>query len=353
MNNTDLGKISQYPLLESKEYIKHSLSSLNKENTYRNTHFLYNPKTDTSYIPKPVSIKDKRKEKYLNFLFKINEIEESLNKEDYSSYFITLTLPSEYHKYKKTNQDKLILNKKYKGYSIKEGSDLLNKSFRNLVKNSTLKKKRVKFEYAKAIEPHKNLTSHLHSIIYVPKNYETKFLKRVEKNSKFYSLGKQKDIKRLDDSKGAIGYLVKYINKSNDTKNNDFNHFIEGYYKSNNIIRSSYSRLKNSFSISSFKKINSSMRLTKYIKQNPFMYLKENAYYKRIEKEFSLEGSLLKNKIIERGTTKEKSLFRIIENKFYKLIEGKRKLIESSFYILDNLDNIIYEISNWEMIKKY
>jgi len=112
----------------------------------------------------------KSKDTYLYFFYVQKILEEKYsNNNDYVSIFLTLTTPSRFHKYSSFNK---IYNEKYDNETtINEAYRLLNDSFREIYKNFKINQKFEKIEYSKVIEPHENLTPHLHSIRNVKKEY--------------------------------------------------------------------------------------------------------------------------------------------------------------------------------------
>jgi hypothetical protein len=78
-----------------------------------------------------------------------------------------------------------------------------------------INRKKVKMTFIKVIEPHKNLTPHLHAVIYVPNQHAEHFYNRFHRYVKSMGL-KQCDIERLSSSRHSISYLLKYTTKSLD-----------------------------------------------------------------------------------------------------------------------------------------
>jgi hypothetical protein len=141
----------------------------------------------------------------------------------FQAIFLTLTLCSSFHKYKKVN-DSFILNKKFKnGNTINLGYKVLNEAFKDIYKNFRVKRDFIKVNYFKVFEPHKNYTPHLHSLIYIPKEYLSQFLAFLERKIKSNkNLGKQYKIEVIRDIERASSYLIKYVSKGFSSENKDF-----------------------------------------------------------------------------------------------------------------------------------
>ena len=114
------------------------------------------------------SYKKLSKVMYLDYFYK-----------DKAKVFITLTLPSKFHKYKKAAGQNFIENENYSGQdfieNIVDGLEKLNeihRSFYRLLKNTIAKiDKKSEIGFIKMLEPHKNLQGHLHSLFYINKEY--------------------------------------------------------------------------------------------------------------------------------------------------------------------------------------
>ena len=124
------------------------------------------------------------------------------------------------------------------------------------------------------IEPHKNLTPHLHSIIYVKSEYVAILKNHIKNISIKNSLGRY-EIQEIQDISRSTSYLLKYINKNTNPKNDKDYHFFNGWKKVNRI---------RVFTISSlglerylFSKINHHTRLSKRLEnKNPINHILEN-----------------------------------------------------------------------------
>lgn len=213
------------------------------------------------------------KDNYLWFVYNQKLLEEKMIHDGgYVALFLTLTLNSSYHSH---SHNKRKANPLYQyENTIKKGYELLNQSFREIYKNFKVKRKLEKIYYSRAIEPHKNLTPHLHSIIYVKSEYVA-ILKNHIKNivSKnqlgIYEIDVIKDISR------STSYLLKYINKNTNPKNEENYHFFNGWKKTNKIRIFTISNLGLERYL--FSKINHHTQLSKRLEnKNPISHILQN-----------------------------------------------------------------------------
>lgn len=199
---------------------------------------------------------------YLWFVYNQKMLESKVMEDgSYVALFLTLTLSSSYHLYSKTTKK---LNPSYKnGNSISVGYKLLNSSFREIYKDFKVKRTLKKIYYSRVIEPHKNLTPHLHAIIYVKKEYVDNLINHIQNIIKKNSLGRY-DIELIKDLSRSTSYLLKYINKTTNPQNEDDYHFFNGWKKSNKIRVFTISNLGMERYL--FKTINHQLNLSKGLK---------------------------------------------------------------------------------------
>jgi len=141
---------------------------------------------------------------------RVNTLVSIANKRDLQPIFMTITLPSAYHK-KKIKNKQLVDNKNYKDKTVNESLKELTKRFSKLRHDRSLKElPKEKRIYFRAIEPHKNGTPHTHILIFIPKD-------RVDRlHEAFNRLYDEKvnDFQILDNESNAVSYIMKYINKT-------------------------------------------------------------------------------------------------------------------------------------------
>ena len=213
------------------------------------------------------------KDNYLWFVYNQKLLEEKMILDGgYVALFLTLTLDSCYHRYSKTNKQ---LNPLYQyENTIKKGYELLNQSFREIYKNFKVKRKLEKIYYSKVIEPHKNLTPHLHSIIYVKSEYVAILKNHIKNITIKNSLGRY-EIEEIKDISRSTSYLLKYINKNTNPKNEEDYHFFNGWKKTNKIRVFTISNLGLERYL--FSKINHHTQLSKRLEnKNPISHILQN-----------------------------------------------------------------------------
>ena len=146
------------------------------------------------------------RQRYLYFTFKIDRLNNVCLKEKRIPIFLTITLPSVYHTKGKRK------NIKYGSISIRDGYLQLNYIFRNIIKNFKVDSNYQQLKYVKVIEPHKDFTPHLHSIIWVKEEHLNKLLNYLNRIFRRFDL-EQTDMKILDKADYATVYLLKYVQK--------------------------------------------------------------------------------------------------------------------------------------------
>ena len=213
------------------------------------------------------------RDNYLWFVYNQKLLEEKMVLDGgYVALFLTLTLDSSYHSHshKKRKANPLY---KYEN-TITKGYELLNQSFREIYKNFKVKRKLEKIYYSRAIEPHKNLTPHLHSIIYVKSEYVAILKNHIKNIVSKNQLGRY-EIDVIKDISRSTSYLLKYINKNTNPKNEEDYHFFNGWKKTNKIRVFTISNLGLERYL--FSKINHHTRLSKRLEnKNPISHILQN-----------------------------------------------------------------------------
>ena len=258
---------------EKRDLIKYSKKVEDNTKKFKERIEIINTQTQNLIKLKHNPIED-QKDNYLWFLYNQKLLEEKItNKGGYTTLFVTLTLPSSYHKF--TNAGKKLNEKYEEENTINKGYKLLNKSFRTIYKNFKVKKKHEKIYFGKVIEPHKDLTPHLHAIIYVKTQYTNNLEQHIENTIKNNELGEKFKIEVIKDIERSASYLLKYIVKTTNSKNEQDFHFFNGWKKKNKIRVFTHSNLDLPRFI--FKKVNSVLKLSKDLKdKNPITKILEN-----------------------------------------------------------------------------
>ncbi len=152
-----------------------------------------------------------------NSIYLQNEMEK---RGDKVAYFITQTLPTEYHPYhthdrKGKKLKNFLYNKKYsENNTISQGYKKLNTAFRSLIKDWKVETDIYdRLYFQKVLEPHKSFQAHLHGLVYVDSDKAEDFEKYFWKKNKANGLGRA-DLTRIKDIKRSAVYLTKYISKS-------------------------------------------------------------------------------------------------------------------------------------------
>jgi hypothetical protein len=279
-----------------------TLKKIDKQKKYLDTHF-FHVGNDT------IKMSDLVKNAYINskkYIAEINNRVYSLNQyaldNDLVPIFGTITLPTEYHKYKTAKNGKLISNPKYankhlkndieKIYDIKTKKETLtNEEFEKYSPNGGSKKLSRMFKslldlriyrnipkeqkcYFRVYEPHKNGTPHLHFSMFVPKDK----IDKVVDTFKNYFINNYPTL-RTDfqtDIKNPVAYLMKYILKTFDDLRTDKSNIsdLSLWYISNKITRFYTSRTLISLEI--FRKLNGRynlLELTQMYKDNEITVL--------------------------------------------------------------------------------
>lgn len=207
---------------------------------------------------------------------RVNTLVKFGNENNLVPIFMTLTLPSEYHRCKTTKSGKLIYNYKYNDATPKEASKALTKMFAKIRQDRSLKElSKNQRIYFKANEPHRDGTPHTHILMFVPKD-------RVEKVKTAYKRLYDKranDIQVITDNiNNSVAYIMKYINKllplSKKEKLSEKEEYLNAWYSHNRVLRFSSSRslaplslyrlLYKKFSIYALTKIMNRKELTIY-----------------------------------------------------------------------------------------
>ena len=148
---------------------------------------------------------------YAEIQNRVNTLEEIAKQRGLKALFMTLTLPSEYHKNKSTKKGKLIANPKYNGTSQKDSVKTLTKMFARLRQDRSLKElSKENRLYFRVNEPHKDGTPHTHILMFVPSDR----IERVKSAYKRLYDDRANDIQAItDDINSSVAYVMKYVNK--------------------------------------------------------------------------------------------------------------------------------------------
>ena len=210
-----------------------------------------------------------RKDDYLWFLYNQKILENKIIEEKgYTTLFLTLTLPSEFHQFSKTTKR---YNHKYnKENTIENGYKLLNSSFRDIYKNFRVNREFKKIYYCKVFEPHKNFTPHLHAILYVKSEFKEALIQHIKNIIKKNELGKSFDIEEIQDLAKSSSYLLKYVRKNTNAKAEESFRVFNGWKKAHKIRVFTCSILAG-LERFLYKKIKNNTSITRDLKENPII----------------------------------------------------------------------------------
>ena len=190
---------------------------MKKRVDFKNKKIIKN-KAEKKIINFSSSAKHQAKKEYMFYNYNTIALNEQFANNNFVAFFITTTLKSSFHKYKRVGKINTyyINNSKFIESNIPNlGYKILNNNFRNICKNFRIKRQYQSVKYVKIIEHHKdNYTPHLHSICWVKKEYVSQFKQHLNNLiRKDQNIGLNK-IEQLKDTSRASAYILKYIKKN-------------------------------------------------------------------------------------------------------------------------------------------
>lgn len=204
-----------------KMYYEHSIKKETKQQSYLDRVYFKNAKTNE--VLQTYHDFEKQYKSYATTTQqRVYTIEHLANRKEFSSVFITLTLPSVYHPFRsiKTKKGRLYVaeNKEFAFPTIKEavseGYQLLNhmyQTFYKRIKNYT----KDNLYYIKCIENHSTMIPHLHMVLYFPQEFYSQIRQAFSKLMDDFSInGDFEDVQFKDELTYASNYLLKYITKN-------------------------------------------------------------------------------------------------------------------------------------------
>ncbi len=354
-NNSFL--VNEFNKLKETIYSKKSTYSYKKQNDYLKKYVLRDKKSNKCILLKKDIVKDFNNYKNLTYL-KTKELERVCKCNNLEPMFITITLPSKYHPFKKT-AGKYILNENFEFVAIEQritlGYKELNKIFREFYLNVKNNKKNKQLKFIKIIEPHKSLIPHLHRIVYINKGTLDSFKNQFETIIKKYEL-KQTKIEELTESKGS-SYIIKYLLKN--FKKAELEK-LDGWKKYHKIRLFTMSNLDLSTEL--FKKLYYSnkdlnLQLLKDIKNgiskyaNLYQFYTENTLIKKVY--INENNKILKVKLNTNETAKRFKITKIIQIKKVYRLERKIEKLKTKIYKSFEALRDIYYSNRFEQFKKF
>ena len=233
-------KVSAYNVIEKmkEEWIKIAKEKENKTINYLDKHILHLLHLD-EFVGMKYSLKKKFELDYRYYKGVADYIGREATQKGLVPIFVTLTLPSEYHKFKKNMRTgKYVYNPKYAGYSIKDGYKLLQKASREILrhfKSYGKYRKGYNIPYIKAVEAHKDGTVHVHFVAWIPEWLVESFIAIIKSKIKLFRLGKEYKIEVLEDTEKGSAYLLKYLQKTLLDEDENNLYALDGWRKENRI----------------------------------------------------------------------------------------------------------------------
>jgi len=365
---------------ELTEY-KQKLNKLSKEKEEKQVNFIdtlrvLNNKTGEIF-QLSYDLQNEYRKTYIDLIQKSIFITSESEKQNLDScLFITLTLNSQFHKYKQnTDKTEIIENKNYRNYSVKDSYKKLNETMRNMYnefnKNDKYRNK-IDYKFVKVIEQHKTLSPHLHLLLFVNSedvsrvieiverkiNYTDKQIIKTKDNNKIrynsnYKKNVNNDIGRVEieqirDIKKGVGYLSKYIKKQFTTENKEDLHLLDGWKRDNKI------RLITT----------SNINIPKYVYKRINNLIDNKTKEQLIKEEINILNYIVENTQLEYITTDlqnniTKEIKNNITNFVYKVevykTEHKKRKFEEDYTDLKEEINIILRINknkSWNITEK-
>ena len=245
-------KVIEYLHKEKYEYdyglsnsdVNFAINKIEKQKFFYDNHFLTLPDGREALLSQVVSNFYVNPNRYISEIkHRIYELYDVAKLKDLVPVFLTITLPSEYHRHKyievSFGKEVKVKNKNfnsdYEEYTPRNLVEILQSYFKSFVDLRAVrnipKDKRL---YFKVIEPHKTGVPHMHIMYFIPKENISKF-----KNA-FVNFCERKNILQYDfqvNIYNPINYLIKYILKSVDdyrfenTENFKFSNLVLWYVR--------------------------------------------------------------------------------------------------------------------------
>lgn len=346
------------------KYIKDFEKKENKNKFFCNNYVLKNNKTNKTFTIKN-NIEDYIKSYFNTIIQRLIYNKEISKKEGLVPFFVTFTLPSEYHPFKTFYNGKKLkkkrINPKYKFNSIEEGVpqsykklvSVFRSFYKQLKDNRKYRTEMKKMRYNYFIEYHKSFVPHLHLLVFLPNvpkidEYVKKiFLNTIKKNNlniKGNKLIKIQNKGELDSLDGSVLYISKYISKSLEQIKKDKKELklYWGWKSFNNIRIFRGNNIK--IGIKGYKKIYHNLTpkekegMLKEVKKNKSCLLLE------IEKRTMKHSCVIDMKTGEVETKKIRGLNNNNDNLIYEIFETKEKHIKKQYKLIYKLFSIVKDL---------
>lgn len=223
-------------------YISSSLKASARIESYVNTLTLHNKITGECF-PVTYDYMNKSQDNYTWSNQVSTYLQNKAIAQGKKAVFTTLTLATEYHKYKKDKKNKKlhVPNPKYipdlNGYAV------LRYANRGLYNNFRIDRKKVKLDYIRIIEPHKDFTPHLHAVFFIDEDKIEQFKHHFNNILKTAGIGVQCDFTILENTSASVSYILKYVKKSVNNSNEAESRIMDGWKKDLKIRMFSHSNI--------------------------------------------------------------------------------------------------------------
>lgn len=264
-----MSSYKQYVKFKSIEYKNISIKKEIDINNFMNNFLMIEKMGQKELINFAHDEKKYRQDDYFWFMYNQKLLENKILEEGgYTTLFLTLTLPSSFHKFSKKTKR---YNKNYnENDTIENGYKKLNTTFRDIYKDFKVNRKFVKVYYSKIFEPHSNFTPHLHSILYVKSEFKDNLIQHIKKQILKNELGKSFEIEEIKDLSRSSSYLLKYVRKNTKVEDEETFRIFNGWKKAHKI-RVFTCSILNGLERFLYKKIKNNTNITKNLKENPIV----------------------------------------------------------------------------------
>lgn len=331
-----MSSYKQYVKSKSIEYKNISIKKEIDINNFMNNFLMIEKMGQKELINFAYDEKKIRKDDYYWFMYNQKLLENKILSEGgYTTLFLTLTLPSEFHQFSKTTQR---YNPNYnEDCTIEIGYKRLNDTFRDIYKDFKVNRKFRKIYYSKVFEPHSNFTPHLHSILYVKNEFKNNLIQHIKNQIEKNQLGESFQIKEIEEEKSmgyATSYLLKYIRKNTRIEDETTFRIFNGWKKAHKI-RVFTCSILNGLERFLYKKIKNNTTITRDLKENPIVKILNECDIKITTKCKTTKQVKTKTNIVENpkfSIVVEKERVQIKDKKELELVKDYVDYLKNNFW---------------------
>lgn len=154
----------------------------------------------------------KKRDDYLNFLFRSMMLQRKAVAEKMTAVFVTITLPTEYHPFTVRGDANKTFKPELDGY--RKLRDFHRSVYHDFMKRKGNRSLRIEVLQVSVVEYHKSFVPHMHAVYFVPtdrlSDFETHFMRQLVT----HGMGMQYDYEVLKDVSRGVAYVMKYVRKS-------------------------------------------------------------------------------------------------------------------------------------------